>query len=175
MARGYTSAQSERLSRSVNVIAQMAKAKGIDPSSMTLGDAEKYVLERYNASRRQKELGRVADKTDLKDEFGEQSVEMKANGLRPPSDSNWVKDKVSMMLFTDRIEKNREDFRATPEGAVLAKTKDEAFDKMMLQYKDGTPESKLPYSEKRKMSDATEAADKALNAAQRRWEEANGR
>lgn len=175
MARGYTSAGSERLARSVNVIAQMAADKGISADSMTLGQAEKYVLERYNANPRQKELGRVADKTDLRDEYGEQSFEMRANGLRPPAYSKWVKDKVAMMLYTDRIEKNRADFRATPEGAALNKAKDEAFDKMMLQYKEGTAESKLPYSEKRKLSDATDAADKALRAAQRRWEEANGR
>ena len=175
MARGYSTAQSERLSRSVNVIARMAKDKGIDADSMTLGAAEKYVLERYNANPRQQEIGRVADKTDLKDEYGEQSFEMRANGLRPPSYSKWVKDKVAMMLFTDRIEKNRADFEATPEGAELSKAKDVAYEKMMLQYKDGTPESKLPYTEKRKLSDATDVADKALRAAQRRWEDANGR
>ena len=175
MARGYSNASSERLARSVNVIAKMAEAQGLSADSMSLGDAEKYVLARYNANPRQQELGRVADKRDLKDEFGEQSFEMRANGLRPPSYSKWVKDKVSMMLFTDRIEKNRADFKATPEGAQLNKVKDDAYDKMMLQYKDGTPESKLPYDEKRKLSDATDAADKALRAAQRRWEDANRR
>lgn len=171
MARGYTSAQSERLSRSVNVIARMAKDKGIDPSSMTLGEAEKFVLARYNAPG---ERGRFeADKTTLRDEYGEQSFEMRANGLRAPSYSNWVKDKVAMIRFTDKTAKDRADFEATPEGASLRATKEAAYKAMMAKYEKGAPQ--IPYEEQKKLDDANDVADKALRAAQRNWERLNNR
>lgn len=171
MSRGYSNAQSERLSRSVNVIARMAADKGIDPSSMSLGEAEKFVLARYNAPGAR---GRFeADKTTLKDEHGEQSFEMRANGLRPPAYSKWVKDKVAMMLFTDKIDKDRKDFEATPEGAALRATKDAAYKAMMARFEKGAVQ--IPYEEQRKLDAANDVADKALRAAQRRWEEQNGR
>lgn len=171
MARGYSTARSERLSRSVNVIALMAKDKGIDPSSMTLGAAEKFVLERYNAPGAR---GRFeADKTTLRDEYGEQASEMRYNDMRAPSYSTWVKNKVASMLFTDRIEKNRKDFEATPEGASLRATKEAAYTAMMAKYEKGAPQ--IPYEEQRKLDAANDVADKALRAAQSRWERENNR
>jgi len=171
MARGYSNAQSERLSRTVNVIAMMAKDRGIDPSSMTLGAAEKFVLARYNAPG---ERGRFeADKTTLRDEHGEQSFEMRANGMRAPSYSKWVKDKVAMMLFSDKTAKDRADFEATPEGAALRATKEATYKAMMARFEKGAVQ--IPYEEQRKLDAANDVADKALRAAQRNWERLNNR
>jgi hypothetical protein len=171
MSRGYSNAQSERLSRSVNAVALMAKDKGIDPSSMTLGEAEKYVLALYNAPGARGRF--TADKTTLKDEYGEQASEMRYNDMRPPSYSTWVKNKVAMALFSEKLAKDRADFEATPEGASLRATKDAAYKVMMEKYENRSVE--VPYEEQRKRDAANDVADKALRAAQSRWERENNR
>ena len=159
------------MERTVNIIAMMAKDKGIDPSSMTLGAAEKFVLARYNAPGAR---GRFeADKTTLRDEYGEQASEMRYNDMRPPSYSKWVKDKVAMALFSDKTDKDRSDFEATPEGAALRATKEATYKAMMARFEKGAVQP--PYDEQRKLDAANDVADKALRAAQSRWERANNR
>jgi hypothetical protein len=116
MGSGFK-ASSERLSKSVNVI---ANATGIDLSKMSTSKLENVVLGIGAGGRRG-----FSDATDLKDAHAEQSYEMRANGLRPPSYGKWLSDIVATRVFTERLDDTRKAFQATKEGNDAKRALDE--------------------------------------------------
>jgi hypothetical protein len=122
MARGQNAstgrtARSERvLQPTINAFTEVAKANGFDPKKMTLGDAEKVLIEGANR-------GYPASASDLKDIYGEQSYEMRANDMRPPPYSTWVKERAATTLFQRKRDAEQQVAVSTPQGAKL----DEAY------------------------------------------------
>ena len=79
---------------------------------MTRKQAENVLIQ--NARR-----GYPADANDLRDMYGEESYEMRANGMRPPSFDRWVKDRAATMLYSIKREAEQNERLATPRGQQL--------------------------------------------------------
>ena len=105
MARGSNSrdgrvARSERGSQD-----RLGQALGRD-------QAEQYLIK--NATR-----GYPADANDLRAQYGEESYEMRANGMRAPSYDKWLSEQVGRRVRGQERAAKEEKLKSTKEGQII--------------------------------------------------------
>ena len=128
MARGQNAstgrtARSERGSRSVNAIAEMAKREGLDPKNLSLKQAEQVLFSKTDDY--------PTTSGHLREIYAEQAFEMRANDITPPSYTRWAKERATVRFFSEKREAEQAKMKTTPEGEAVEKAYKEsakAFD-----------------------------------------------